>query len=355
MKRHLAHNHPELSLTTKPATAESAGDCNAPGSAQDDSNQGSSPNETTLPQLGIPSQSSHFESEAPQGDQELGRLADLEGDIVSGHQMQGNSLDHFDFESLLRDMNGGQLLLHTPSALAGVLGDDPNTGLHFAFDSPILSQPPQIALIEPNESFANDTVPAVASKPDILETDPAQFIYILKPDGGFSLFSISESKRDLIVKDTEAVFSLARVPDTFRVPSCMAMERYITDFFDTLLVHAPCIHVPTFRTEHAQPSLILAIAALGAQYHEEKDMAVQLHRAARLSILNQMEKTSFTSKGRPTWILQSLFFTMAFGVWQSDFDAVQESLAFQSNLGHIVRYVSYPGARWVDDTHDISL
>ena len=131
----------------------------------------------------------------------------------------------------------------------------------------------------------------------------------------------------------------------------MALERYIAVFFDAFLVHTPCIHVATFKAESAHPSLLLAMAAVGANYHEEPETASNLHRAARLSILNivwsqiqtflaftdliKMEQTSFTSKSRPTWTMQSIFLTMFFGVWKGKFDAVQESLAFQSNLAHV--------------------
>lgn len=353
VKRHLTRSHPELGAADKAATAESAGDDDAAVAGQDGS--GISPNQMALPQLGLQPQSSPFDSETIHNHEEFAHLPDNMGDTVSGHPMDGNALDHYDFESLLRDMNGNQVL-HTPSMMAGILADEANGGLQFSFESPPLNQgPPDSGTIEPGAPFAGGPGTDVDPDPDIPDTDPAHFIYSLMPDSVQSSFGLSDGKRRLIVQDAEAVFSFARVPDTFRVPSCMAMERYITAFFDAFLVHAPCIHVPTFTTESAQPSLILAMAALGAQYHEEKDVAMLLHRAARLSILNQMEKTSFTAKGRPTWILQSLFFTMAFGVWRSNFDAVQESLAFQSNLGHIVRYVSYPGAKWVDDNQDPSL
>lgn len=355
VKRHLSRNHPDLVVSAKPGEAERAVDEDARDSGQNGSGQGTSPAQTSLPQPGTHSQSSPFESDPLPNSQEMGRLMDVMGDLTHDHQMEGSVLDHFDFESLLRDANASQLMLQTPSALAGVLGDDTNPGLHFSFDSPMLSHAaPHFAPTGPDAPFANP-LSAVPSRPESPETDPVRFINGPRCDEAPSSFFISEAKRTLLMHDTEAVFSLARVPDTFRVPSCLAMERYITAFFDSFLVHGPCIHVPTFQAEHAQPSLILAMAALGAHYHEEKDVAMQLYRAARLSILNQMEKTSFTSKGRPTWILQSQLFTMAFGVWGGDFDAVQESLAFQSNLGHIVRYVSQPGACWVDDTQDPSL
>ena len=82
-----------------------------------------------------------------------------------------------------------------------------------------------------------------------------------------------------------------------------------------------------------------------------------------------MELTGFTSEHRPSWVMQSLFLIMAFGVWSGRFDAVQEGLAFQANLAHvgpflqsirqtmlsclqIVRYMAHSRTRWVESPSD---
>jgi len=80
-------------------------------------------------------------------------------------------------------------------------------------------------------------------------------------------------------------------------------------------------------------------------------LAYNLHRAARLSIINYLELSNFTSKKRPAWVMQALFFTMAFGTWSGKFDAVPEAFSFQANLAHMVRYLEEPGQRW-DEMRD---
>ncbi|KAI1611803.1 fungal-specific transcription factor domain-containing protein [Exophiala viscosa] len=356
VKRHLARNHSEL--PPPPASGGSAG--------RNAFSSGASPKATTMrqtpppnaeapPQMEIHFQASSLETATTGNAQHMDHAADLALPVAIDQQTTQHSLEYFDFESLMGEMDGSQLLLQTPSASNGILNDDPNTSMHYLLDLPSLDHlTPHASSLDIDKSLASLVGPP-PNAGDTLDVDPAQFITFSQPDGFESPLYISERKRDLIVQDMENVFSLARVPDTFLLPSCMGLERYITAFFDAFLIHAPCVHVPTFQAEGTQPPLLLAMAAIGAIYHEEKDVATQLHRAARLSILNQMERTSFTSKGRPTWVLQSLLFTMVFGVWRDDFDAVQESLAFQSNLAHIVRYVSNPGGRWVDDTQDSSL
>ncbi|KAK4937701.1 60S ribosomal protein L33B [Elasticomyces elasticus] len=360
VKRHLARNHPDLLPPTKPGSIDAA-DKNEPTATAEERpstiDQVPSPTTTILPQMENRSQASAPEIGGLETDQNGKQMSTTIVPVLTDQPTTHHSLEYFDFENMMIEMSGDQLLLQTPSPMNGNLNDDPNTSMQFLLDLPSLNQlSSHLPGAELGRSMAEIAeLPPNADDGLELETDPAQFINLTQPDGYSSSFSISERKRRLIVQDTENVFSLARVPDTFVMPSCMGLERYITAFFDAYLIHAPCVHVPTFKAEMTQPSLLLAMAAIGAIYHEEKDVATQLHRAARLSILNQMERTSFTSKGRPTWILQSLLFTMVFGVWRDDFDAVQEALAFESNLAHIVRYVNSSDGSWVADTQDLCL
>lgn len=355
VKRHVARNHPDilpLARSTNSDIADKSESIAMPQAGSSTMGEVSSP---TARQTMDISQMSPLERERRENSQAVAEVTDALPPIANEQSTTQQSLEYFDFDSIMREMNGTQLLLHTPSAFDGGVNDDPNTSISFLFDLPSMNHlSPNASGVEMSRLPATSTEQSSSTEDD-LDTDPAQFINLVKSDATQGSFSISERKRNLIIADTEHSFSLAKIPDTFVMPSCMGLERYITAFFDAYLIHAPCVHVPTFKAEKAEPSLILAMASIGAIYHEEKDVATQLNRAARLSILNQMERTSFTSKGRPTWILQSLLFTMVFGVWRNDFDAVQEALAFQSNLAHIVRYVNSPGGCWVGDTQDLSL
>lgn len=139
------------------------------------------------------------------------------------------------------------------------------------------------------------------------------------------------------------------------MPSCVALERYITAFRDFFLIHMPCIHVPTWRPETAHPSLLLVLSAVGANYHGEGEVALQLYRTARLSIIKyvsterdvsrcptdaqKIESSASTPEKRPYWVVQSLLFTIAFGAWSGRSDAVQEAIALQATLGHVSQQV----------------
>jgi hypothetical protein len=72
----------------------------------------------------------------------------------------------------------------------------------------------------------------------------------------------------------------------FNLPSSIALERYLTTFFDSFIIHVPCLHAYTWRADMAHPSMLLGMTAIGANYQFEKDVAYYLNRIARLSILD---------------------------------------------------------------------
>ncbi|OQV05061.1 Fungal specific transcription factor domain-containing protein isoform 1 [Cladophialophora immunda] len=168
-----------------------------------------------------------------------------------------------------------------------------------------------------------------------------------------AVFTVTEAKRMELIHEVKHVFASANVDTDMTMPSRIALERYIMAFFDSFLIHVPCIHIPTWQPQTTHPSLLLAVAAIGANYHDEQDVALQLYRAARLSINNYLQDLPFTTTSRPPWVIQSLFLIMAFGSWSGRFDTVQEAITYQATIGHIVRSAPHPTNRWIDGSQDL--
>ncbi|KAH8821990.1 fungal-specific transcription factor domain-containing protein [Xylogone sp. PMI_703] len=144
-----------------------------------------------------------------------------------------------------------------------------------------------------------------------------------------------------LVKEIERLCQKAAIDVRFNLPSCIALERYYTTFFDSFVIHVPCVHAQSWRTDTAHPSVLLGMAAIGANYQYEKDIAYNFHRVARLSIIDYIESSAFKTN-RPVWLMQSMFFTMAYGAWSGKYDLVQETLSMQSTLGHVWRNSDCP-------------
>jgi len=73
----------------------------------------------------------------------------------------------------------------------------------------------------------------------------------------------------------------ALVPDTFKLPSRLALCRYIAAYINGFHEHMPFLHIPTMDIDTCSIELILAIAAVGAQYTFEGEKGVELFNTSR--------------------------------------------------------------------------
>lgn len=145
-------------------------------------------------------------------------------------------------------------------------------------------------------------------------------------------FDVSESKRiDLI-----SAIVKAQPKMEVTLPSCLTLERFIVSCFDSLYVITPCVHIPTWRAEDAHPCLFLAMAACGAKYCEREDLALSLHKMARVVILDQVRCADDIKLKQPTWLIHALFLITGFGVWSGQLDACRGALADHSLLAQLL-------------------
>jgi hypothetical protein len=90
---------------------------------------------------------------------------------------------------------------------------------------------------------------------------------------------ISHSDRETIERKLEEFSEV--VPSDFRLPTRLALCRYIAAYITGFHEHMPFLHISTMSVETCSIELILALAAIGAQYTFEGEKGVELFRVSR--------------------------------------------------------------------------
>jgi Fungal specific transcription factor domain len=120
------------------------------------------------------------------------------------------------------------------------------------------------------------------------------------------LYEVSLGDRQNLVAKLAEFSSV--VPSNFQFPSRLAMSRYIAGFINGFHEHLPFLHVQTMSMQRSNIELILAMAAIGAQYCFEGEKGVELfqvsqaiagqrirRRDARLATFHQREDSEMYS------------------------------------------------------------
>ena len=82
------------------------------------------------------------------------------------------------------------------------------------------------------------------------------------------------------------------ISNDFVLPSRFALSRFIQGYVTGFHEHFPFLHLPTLSFETASIELLLAVAALGAQYCRERQNAVELFRVAKDIALERVRRLS---------------------------------------------------------------
>ncbi|KAJ6083057.1 hypothetical protein N7467_007192 [Penicillium canescens] len=122
-------------------------------------------------------------------------------------------------------------------------------------------------------------------------------------------------------------------------PSCHSLTRFVNGFFDGFYPHMPVVHIPTFRVDNCEPEIILAMAALGAQYRHEHRKAVLLFYAAKSTLKHRETQNGCEGLSERELMLQTrcAFYLIAFATWQREPDIVREAFNLQSFVARCVR------------------
>uniref|UniRef100_A0A093UME3 Regulatory protein GAL4 n=2 Tax=Talaromyces marneffei PM1 TaxID=1077442 RepID=A0A093UME3_TALMA len=71
------------------------------------------------------------------------------------------------------------------------------------------------------------------------------------------------------------------VPSDFQLPSRLALSRYLAGYINGFHEHMPCLHIPTMSVQNTSIELLLAMAAVGAQYCFEGEKGVELFHTSQ--------------------------------------------------------------------------
>lgn len=89
---------------------------------------------------------------------------------------------------------------------------------------------------------------------------------------------VSNEDRQLLL---DAISQFDSVPSGFRLPTRLTLARYVRAYVDGFHEHLPFLHIPSMSVASCSVELILAMAAVGAQYCFEAEEGLGLFHAAR--------------------------------------------------------------------------
>ena len=92
--------------------------------------------------------------------------------------------------------------------------------------------------------------------------------------GHRSIADINQDDRQRVADKLAEFVSV--LPSTFQLPSRLALSRYVAGYVNGFHEHLPFLHIPTMTIDTCAIELILAMAAVGAQYCFEGQKGVEL-------------------------------------------------------------------------------
>jgi hypothetical protein len=183
----------------------------------------------------------------------------------------------------------------------------------------------------------------------------------------------------------------------FIAPSRHSLSRYLAGYINGFHEHLPFIHVPTLSVASSAPELVLALAAVGAQYRFENSRGIELFYAAKAVVSEQIRRrdgsaqpqsysrprtgslvqspsaalTGSSHSGSPFQFqppeetvspdskeymdsIQALLLLTAFATWERHQELLKEALAFQSTLARLVRDSGLNSAETTPTSSDLS-
>lgn len=142
--------------------------------------------------------------------------------------------------------------------------------------------------------------------------------------------------RQTLLEDIQSEFSA--IVGEFRLPTKLSLIRYIRAYTEGFHEHLPFLHLPTMDFEACATELVLAMAAVGAQYCFEPGKGVELFHAARAIANERIRRRDLNPLGQDLiQTAQALLILMAMATWSKHKEILREALAIQSILASIIR------------------
>ncbi|KAF2119451.1 hypothetical protein BDV96DRAFT_345587 [Lophiotrema nucula] len=191
----------------------------------------------------------------------------------------------------------GPSLGESLDSLAAFLDNEPLSSYHFA--SLINTEQPMPFFSPESFNYGHDLLPPLDHNGTSNHTlghnqeEPNSFsrfgsrLPSLQPDdltqhegsGRRPLAEISIDDRQKIVEKLMEFSSV--LPPDFKLPTRLALCRYIAAYVNGFHEHMPFLHIPTMSVDTCSIELLLAITAVGAQYTFEGEKGVELFNASR--------------------------------------------------------------------------
>ncbi|KAI9676757.1 MAG: hypothetical protein M1829_002852 [Trizodia sp. TS-e1964] len=147
----------------------------------------------------------------------------------------------------------------------------------------------------------------------------------------------SDDERNAIldrIRDTDKERVMA---DSLRLPGKIALNRYLSTYFNLFHPHLPFLHPPSFNPAHVSPPLLLAILSIGALYTFEQEQAYMLHIGSKVMVSQFLQnKENFSSRKCPLWAMQSSLLNMIFASWSGDPKGLEWACSIKSLLANMV-------------------
>lgn len=142
--------------------------------------------------------------------------------------------------------------------------------------------------------------------------------------------------RDTVAARVRAYDTQGSLPDTFLMPSKIAMNNYLSTYFNMYHHHLPFLHQGSFSPKDASPPLLLAVLSIGALYRFEREQAFTLHIGSKV-LVNQFlqHKDNFDSRKCPLWAMQSTLLNMVFESWSGDPKGLEWTCSIKSLLANV--------------------
>ncbi|KAK5945450.1 hypothetical protein PMZ80_002655 [Knufia obscura] len=239
-------------------------------------------------------------------------------------------------------------------------------------------------LQDENSTFSRfgSRLPSLQPEPREHHSQPPE----LKPNDDY--LGIPKSRGSCEVSDTDRQQFASKLasfdsvmPKGFIAPSRHSLSRYLAGYINGFHEHLPFIHVPTLSVGSSAPELVLALAAVGAQYRFENSRGIELFYAAKAVVLEQVKRRDgfqipqlwnrprtrtgsivhspsnggFSGSSNSPFqfvpseeavapdskeqmdSIQALLLLTAFATWERHQELLREALAFQSILARLVR------------------
>ncbi|KAJ0418969.1 fungal-specific transcription factor domain-containing protein [Aspergillus carlsbadensis] len=147
----------------------------------------------------------------------------------------------------------------------------------------------------------------------------------------------NDLERDMIVERIRNADALGVLPESFQLPTTMALNKYLSTYFNLYHHHLPFLHQESFKPTTASTPLLLAVLSIGSLYTFERQHAFMLHVGSKM-LVNQFlqHKDNFDSRKCPLWAMQSTLLNMVFESWSGDPKGLEWTCSIKSLLANMV-------------------